>query len=539
MKPKTIIASATIAALCTVYLVKLNESVASESVKSIPIASGYSATISNDKIEMTTDVSDANLDDVLKGLKSKKSVVTIDNSQQCNIYGKQGTVLFLPANIFQDSRGNIYNGKVRIELQECYEVSDMLASKLSTTSDGRMLETAGMVNIKAFANGQRLQLRDDAKFNIYFPKNDEIQQDFKLFYGEWLANDIINWKLEEDDQPLDEIEIATYDITQKGVARNLRLATYTNEVLETFEENNLQNFALEGEFIDEGKELEEFIPEAGQRKLKEDDNCFLQIAKSHLRRGTKVSEMDYFNWKLANGQTLNQWFVSNFNPDIAMLEDFCLNGLRTQITFHVDEKGAFKDYYISHTSITEYDRVLANFLRTMPPLDLAQLMPKYATDHACILTFGTATGDTGDGFVQQFKSKHKGDPQKPLTDVDAAALDFFVFSSSELGWINCDRFYEDTERVDYTVLTNTPECTMSMVFTEINSVLKGVPTNDGVLFADIPTGKKIKIVGIRANNKNAEMSIIVSNTSDKKISMNDFKPTGINALQAAFKAPNK
>ena len=103
----------------------------------------------------------------------------------------------------------------------------------------------------------------------------------------------------------------------------------------------------------------------------------------------------------------------------------------------------FNDYYISKTSITEYDRSIASFLKTMPALDLDQLMPKFTYDHACILTFSTARGSSPDGFVQQFKSKHKGDPDKPLTDVDASTLDFFVFSSSELGWINCDRFVED------------------------------------------------------------------------------------------------
>jgi hypothetical protein len=218
-----------------------------------------------------------------------------------------------------------------------------------------------------------------------------------------------------------------------------------------------------------------------------------------------------------------------------MLEDFCLNQLQSQITFHVDEQGMFKDYYISKNSITEYDRAIANFLRTMPALELKQLMPDYKVDHACVLTFSTARGTQGDGFMQQFMAKHKGDPNKPLTEVNSSSLDYFVYSSSELGWINCDRFYSDTPMVDYTVATNSPECNMSMVFLDINSVIKGVPTPQGAVFSQVPEGREVKIVAIRANGNKAEMAVTTSNTKKQATVLNDFKPVSINGLQAEFK----
>lgn len=526
MKPKTIIASATITTLCTVYLVRFNEVVNQTVGAPSKNELAFVSTTPTETINLTTDVSSSNLDNALKGLKTKKTIVTVDNSAPRNVYGKKGTVLYLPPNIFQDSKGKAYTGMVRIELEECYDVSDMLAAKLSTTSNGKLLETAGMVNIKAYAGSEKLELRQGAELNIYFPKNGEKKNDYQLFYGEWLPNDIINWKLAGNSQPLPE------NAPEASSTSALTADNNTNE--------SANDVVLDDAYINEETDLEivqEFVPEAGQRKLKEDDNCFLHIAKSYLRRGTQVSEMDYFNWKLMNGQTLNQWFVSNFNPDINMLEDFCLNGLRSQITFLVDEQGKFKDYYISKTSITEYDRAIANFLRTMPPLDLTQLMPDYKVDHACVLTFGTARGTQGEGYVQQFKAKHTGDPNKPMTNVDAASLDYFVFSSSELGWINCDRFYEEVPMVEYNVLTNTPECTMSMVFTDINSVLKGVPTADGVLFENVPANREVKIVGIRANNHKAEMAVTTSNTTRETTTLNEFKPVSINAMQAEFKKP--
>lgn len=520
MKPKTIIASATLASLCTLYLVRLNESVESTVGTSGSIVSVADSPTPTESTALTTTLKSSDLDDVLKGLKTKKSVVTIDNRQPSQIYGEKGTVLSFPANVFQYKSGKPYSGSVRIELDECYEVSDMLAAKLSTTSDGKMLETAGMVKIKAFAGSKELEVREDSRFNIYFPKNGSEKDDFKLFYGEWTTDELINWKLAGNYNPIAEEEISTYDVKEKSIVRNLRYGNET-EASSSFAELN--------------SETESLSSSGSGNALEEGENCFLQIAESYLRRGTKISEMDYFNWKLSNGQTLNQWFVSNYNPDINMLNDFCANGLRSQITFHVKEDGNFSDYYISKTSITEYDRSIASFLKTMPALDLEQLMPKFTHDHACILTFSTARGSSPDGFVQQFKSKHRGDPDKPLTDVDASTLDFFVFSSSELGWINCDRFVEDDERVDYVVETSSPDCSMSLVFTDINSVLKGVPEGDKVVFYDVPKGRDVKVVGIRSNSNKAEMGVVVSNTSKKTVKLNEFKPVGINALQAEFK----
>ncbi|MFN0030941.1 MAG: hypothetical protein ACKVOR_02135 [Flavobacteriales bacterium] len=542
MKPKTIIASAAVATLCTVYLVRLSNQVTKQA-SALPAIS--TANTYNQPVQASAPVSEVNalqLDDALKSLKTKKSIVNIDNSQPCQVYGEEGTVLYLPPQIFCTADGQPYTGTVRIELDECYEVGDMLAANLSTTSDGRLLETAGMVNIKATGNGERLQLRDGAQYNIYFPKNEEQQNDFQLFYGEWLAGDVINWKLDTETQPLPETEISTYDVKEKSIVRNLRYDG--NEQAQTSMAKLNFDPYTDGDYLGEEwwsegemweEETVEFEPEQGQRKLKEDDNCYLHIAKSYLRRGTKVSEMDFFNWQLTNGQTLNQWFVSNFNPDIGMLEDYCLNKLRTQITFQVDSSGAFKSYYIGHTSNTvEYDRVLADFLSTMPPLDLDQLMPTYTFDHACMLTFGTAAGSSQDGFVQQFKAKHPGKPDEQLSNVETATLDYFVYSSSELGWINCDRFYEDGPRVDYTVNTNSEDCIMSMVFTDINSVLKGAPEGGHVVFTDIPANRPVKLVAIRTDGKKAEMSVVASNTSKRTADMKEYKPASINAIQKEF-----
>jgi len=510
MKPLPLIASATVTTLCCIYLVQLdNRSEAFASNENSIAVSGYEE-IAPSSYAMTPPNDVVLNQRTLPRVKSKtkRSYLNIDNSTSNKVEGKEGTILYFPANSFVDAKGNSIEGDVRIRLDECYNVSDMLQSKLSTTSGNRLLETAGMVDVHATFKGKEAFLREGAAYNIYFPKNGNVKEDFQLFYGEWNKEGIIDWQLAENDEPIEE---------------------------EYWEEEQ-----WDGEtWIEEGEELETVQPR--QSLLADDEACFIQIEKSHIRRGYKINNMDYFNWKLANGQTMNQWFVSNFNPDIEMLEEFCVNGYRSEIQFKVDRNGAFKSYYVwNSNAIREYDRVLADFLKTMPPLELDKLMPKYTDDHSCILTFSSMKGNDRQNFVQQFKAKNKAGIANPLQNVEASTLDYFVYSATELGWINCDRFYEGEQPlVDYYVMSPPSAAgSVSMIFDDINSVVKGVYENGQVVFRGVPSMQKVRLVGIDVIGSQPQMCVIKSNTHDKSAELTAYKPFSITELEKTFSKMN-
>jgi len=513
MKRKLIIASAALSTLCCIYLARLN----SQAEEFAPVAAeGISALAASPQGASPTDLVSARsgeqLEDFSRRVKTKRTMLTLDAGKAAMIYGREGTGLYFEANSFVHADGSPVTGKVRIRLNECYDIASMISAKLSTTSDGQILETAGMVDIKAFSGNEEVNLKKDQRFNIYFPKNGNEENDFKLFYGEWNKDEIINWKLADNEEPIRMADAAR--VTKEG-----KIQESENVFTENFADDvDLTNV------------------EPYQSLLGEGDYCFLQICESKLRRGTRISEMDYFNWKLGSGQTLNQWFVSNFNPDLKMLEEFCILGLRSEITFKVDEEGNFKSYYISKScDRPDYDRAMVAFLETMPPLDLGQLMPSYNDDHACILTFGSHTGTSQENFASEFKKKHKNELDKPLKNVDASTLDYFIFSSSELGWINCDRFYENGPRVDFVVHNSgIAGGTVSMVFEDINSVLKGVSDGDRITFPGIPANKRVRLIGISSASNDPLMCVTSSNTSAQKAALKNYKPFSIIELEKQF-----
>jgi hypothetical protein len=419
------------------------------------------------------------------------TIMTVDNTKDQTIEGPEGTKLVFPKGIFVDQSGNGPSGNVRIELQECYAYADMIKSKLSTTSDGKLLETAGMIHVRAFSAGTELKIKDGMSYTIEFPKNGEKRDDFKLFYGAWKDNGNINWILADDtaaEKPA--LVDGSADVTASATAPTAA------------------------------------TPES---------NCFIQVHKSYLRTGTKIRKMDHYNWQLSNGQTLNSWFVSSFNPDLEMLNDFCGRGLFSEISFTVDSLGRFKDYYISKPSERPYDLSIAEFLKNMPALDIKRIMPVYTYDHKIILEFGKRVATEQVEIASMFKAKHAKELDKPMIEASLAELDYFVLSASQLGWINCDRFAKEEKTTDYVVHVPDPaNSSVSMVFEDLNSVLKGSLEGNQIVFHDVPLGKKVKLIGITSRGNQPTMSQGIASTKEKSARLKDFKPFTVNELEAVF-----
>lgn len=480
MKSKAIIFSATIATLTCLYLIKLNTEAVEFSNASVATPSEY-----NEVVIAKTGVILEESKDSWKPVLSRH---VLKPGRENTIKGKKGTELVFPPDAFVDENGFVVRGSVVLTMEECYSVPEILRANLSTTSDEKLLETAGMIKLTAKADGKNLSIANGKSYIIKFPRNENPNNDFVLFYGDRNDDGIMNWTLAEND--------LTQDLSEEL------------SVVSASQTNNLQN----------------------------NDNCFIRITESYLRRDLKISEMDYFNWRFASGEGLNQWFVSGFNPDLQMVNDFCNEKLECQVTFKVKETGEFDSYYISRSAGEKYDNAIVAFLQSMPPLDLKALMPKYTYEHACILTFGSHIGRDQNEIATKFKNKFSKDPDADMTNVNPSDLDFYILTSSELGWINCDRFYEtESPRVDFVVQHNNGKnCTVSMVFEDINSVLKGVTEGGQTVFSGIPSDMRVRVVSIADQDGTPQMSVVSVNTSDESVRMKSYEKFSIKELDMQF-----
>lgn len=129
------------------------------------------------------------LNEKLSKLMSKRGVThKIDPSKEQTIIAKQGTQIKVPAHAFDVPKG----AKVLLKVTEAYRKSDMILQNLSTISNGRVLETGGMLKIEAFADGQPIQLRDGMALDIAVP-TEQVEDSMQLFASEVNEDGSINW----------------------------------------------------------------------------------------------------------------------------------------------------------------------------------------------------------------------------------------------------------------------------------------------------------------------------------------------------------
>ncbi len=475
MKKYIIFASAALSVCCGLYYNQLMNA-AKRNTVSAPLASA-SMVQSEATPEALSKPSPVNA----ARLKTTHNERNIQSDCNTTIECKRGTKLFFPANSFVDENGAPIIGKVRLVIEECYNLNEMLAAKLSTTSGDRRLETAGMIKVQAYSKKKEVFLREGSRYNIYFPVEKGRKEDFELFYGERNESGIIDWRLETNSDP---------------------------------------------------------IPETSTAPTPPPNACFIQINASELRCGTRIREMDYFNWPLSNGQNLNQWFVSNFNPSSEMVDDFCANHMYSQITFKVNPDGSFRDYYISHTAREDYDRTIAAALATMPPLDMNRFMPLYTDDHACVVSFGRQQGRNTEAFKRKFRNLYTyEDTTQKMTAVNTQDLNFYVFSSAGLGWINCDRFVsEQGPLVDVIIQSKLSSSAMvSMVFENERSILSGMRLGDDYVFQGVPANRNVRVVAIDNPHGSPVMEVSSMNTSMNKLIMQNTKPITLADLDNALR----
>jgi len=522
MKNPTLWTICVLSTMGIVYLGLLNES-AQPRTPNTPLEAATAnplpeVLVSNDADQIRTRTS---------RLNPKTKTYRIDPNDPRPITCKQGTRLDFSNTSFVYDDGTPVLEPFDLSVAEYYTTADIIRAKLTTTSDGRMLETGGMVNLEASNKKGRIRIAESSTYQIAFPRRNNPNDDFELFYGQWSSDELINWKLANN--TIDEETIQS----NEGILSDAYLEEYT---IVSSIENPLTGEIVETRIAPAALEVASPSTIPQQAFLSPSEVCFIQINKSELRRDERISKMDYFNWQLTNGQTLSQWFGGAFNPNLEMVNDFCKEKLRSEITFQVDEEGKFKSYYISHTcGIRAYDEAIAAFLQTMPPLRLEVLMPKYVVDHACILSFGSHISHSQDKFTTSFRAAYGKDSTATLTNVNAGVVDYYVMSSSELGWINCDRFVQANDLVDFQLQLPESNCFVALIFDRYNSILRGDYTGEGYTFSGIPNNEPMHVLVLNTTTTTPQMAYIPGNTRDQKLASPPTRPFALHELDGALR----
>jgi hypothetical protein len=113
-------------------------------------------------------------------------------SKNISINAANETVFKFKPFSFITAAGQIVNDYIDISIVEIYRKSDMALYGITTKASNRLLESGGMVEVKASWHGKDLQLCEGMTYQIDMPNN-KPKSGMQLFYGEFKPSGI-NWK---------------------------------------------------------------------------------------------------------------------------------------------------------------------------------------------------------------------------------------------------------------------------------------------------------------------------------------------------------
>lgn len=150
----------------------------------------------NRRVELIFEFAAKEFDNVIfQKLETETQNFEGKSNEEIVITGKQGTKITIPKNSLMKENGKYAVGKINLELMEFYKKSDVVLANLHSMSDNAMLESGGMIYISATNNGEKLQLKNNAKMTIEFASKNN-KSDMQVFYGHPKGKEI-NWNTNE------------------------------------------------------------------------------------------------------------------------------------------------------------------------------------------------------------------------------------------------------------------------------------------------------------------------------------------------------
>lgn len=109
----------------------------------------------------------------LQQLATPPAVFEINPQRDTVLICPQGTVVWVPSYAFVSAAiaTGLVKNPVQISVRECYGYADMLANRLSTTTNNDVLTTGGMLQITATSNKQNVRSRLNRPLRIEMPYN--------------------------------------------------------------------------------------------------------------------------------------------------------------------------------------------------------------------------------------------------------------------------------------------------------------------------------------------------------------------------------
>lgn len=389
-------------------------------------------------------------------IEKQAQLFSIPSNKDTTLICNEGTIIKIKANSFVSQQtGQSITEPINFKVAEYYKISDILLSNLSTTSNGQLLETAGMVNINVTSNNQPLKLMKGKTIEISFPTKKK-ENDMQLFSGSWEDNMHIDWTAQSSDK-----------------------------------NNSQQIFTVV-------EEMPTF--NGGERKL-----------------------FDYLSKTVKYPEQAKELGVQG----------------TVYVAFVINENGEVIEPRVVRGVTSELDLAALDAIKKMPNwIPGKQRGQNVSVQFTLPVKFNL--GDTsliGDGtFKERFEQSYT---DTTIQKASSGNIMYYVFNSTDLGWINCDRFLNINPKINFVVKLDKDIETVKIIFDRYKSIMDVFPVNGNYTFKGVPSGEKITIVAIKRVDDKPYLSVKETQTSTKVEKELTFQPVTMETLKTEIKKLDK
>ncbi len=491
----------------------------------------------NRRVELIANINDySTVQKVFSHLvHENQSINVIDPKKENHIELPKGTKLNIPSHAFEYADGTpVDDAHVSIECVEALSYADMLMHNLATQTEEGMIETGGMVNLSANANGQEVQLREGKFIEISLPAKNS--KDGMQVFTPVQTGEVITWEptnqsvsIEEyrtktrmtdvdlspllDYQPVDRVVPTLHFEEMPPMPRKKRKPyppskyVYSkkkyDEVYAKYERKLAEYQQSEKEF---NRKWENWISEIRSRTaLIRDYRDSLIANKLNKRLAISQKRLEDNIDKKPQDKLVVDLFGFIYKPvgKINLNSDFLFKKAFKHQLKNVQDHYNLPEYndYVKKRAGAWLSSFSFIYNRMNSEINYAKCGRKYCD---------------------------------PYMDV----MRTYVFKTDRLDWINCDRFLDipKEELTNLEIANADPYTKYYLIFKDIKSMIVPIKSGKVAIFRNIPIGEKVRIAAIKTEdnqihfdskdmiikaNQTVAMDLHVSRLNDLKEALGD------------------
>ncbi len=429
----------------------------------------------------------------------------INAEDNMRLVGNEGTSIWIDAHSFEFEDGTPVEGPIEISLKECYQTKDMLFADLHTRSGKNMLITGGMIKLEASVNGTPLKVKEGKDLMIGMPVESP-EEGMELFNGAVGAQgQVVDWI--PAGQPAQTDVLFNVDLPERP-SHPIILAFHPPEmVIDSTDKPTMYN-----------RPRKPYVPREPKREnVKYRPGFFkrLQLGKAGIE---KVENERFEALKEQYGKDTIR-YNTNFARYQEALKKYELD--RTQYELDLHEWQANTDLQIEEFVSGEVYQKTLNAYKARNK----KIMEKY---HEKTAEWRAIRKKAFEEWEKKYQTEGR---------INQATLNSYFYTINELGWINCDRFYQVPKEEKMVLAIQDNDAAgekLFLVFESINSLLPMYKSKGSNQYQSqlIPKGEKVKIVAVKLAEGRPYLSVKEVITGEQEIPYTlDYKLASLGELR--------